>query len=115
MEEFRCKLLQMLVCNHNGFTPPIQMAFQGVLYITDRRVCFELEERKSVVPKFLLSDVVKAERRGPARKGEKSHILYIQLQGEDQFVSFKDFQEDQDLDSALGLIEHLTSEASREL
>eukprot|EP01025_Chloroclados_australasicus_P062978 TRINITY_DN829_c0_g1_i2.p1 TRINITY_DN829_c0_g1~~TRINITY_DN829_c0_g1_i2.p1 ORF type:complete len:369 (-),score=63.94 TRINITY_DN829_c0_g1_i2:219-1220(-) len=115
MEEFKCKILQTMTCNHNDFTPPIQMAFPGILYITDRRTCFELEERKSVVPKFKHSDVAKATRRGPARKGEKNDILFIQFNNSDRYVSFKDFDNSQELDSALALIEHLMSEAKTEL
>ena len=49
MEEFKCKLLQTYSCAHNGFTPAIQMAFQGTLYITDMHTCFSVEERNRKV------------------------------------------------------------------
>ncbi len=51
--------------------PPVQMAFQGTLYVTDRHTAFSVEERGRKLPfKVAHGQVVRATRQRPARKGE---------------------------------------------
>ncbi|MEW5297895.1 MAG: hypothetical protein WDW36_001073 [Sanguina aurantia] len=107
VESFKCKMLQTYACNHNSFTPAIQMAFQGTLYITDRHTAFSVEERGRKLPfKVAFSQVVKATRQRPLRKGDLSDILKLAL-SDGRWLSFKDFDSGGDLDSALALVEHL--------
>ncbi|KXZ42738.1 hypothetical protein GPECTOR_121g438 [Gonium pectorale] len=108
VEHFKCKLLQTYACNHNNHTPAIQMAFQGTLYVTDRHTCFSVEERGRKVPfKVPHSAVVRATRQRPARKGDLSDLLKMELSS-GQWLAFKDFDSGSALDSALALVEHLT-------
>ncbi|GAX73145.1 hypothetical protein CEUSTIGMA_g598.t1 [Chlamydomonas eustigma] len=109
VETFKCKLIQTYACSHNSFTPAIQMAFQGTLYITDAHTCFSVEERNRKVPfKISHADIKKATRQRPLRKGDLSDILRLDmLAGEQQFLAFKDFDSGSALDSALALVEHL--------
>ena len=114
VETFKCKLIQTYACSHNSFTPAIQMAFQGTLYITDRHTCFSIEERNRKLPlKIPHSLIEKAVRQRPPRKGDLSDVLRLSLKatGSDsgQFIALKDF-EGSNLDSALALIEHLMTE-----
>ncbi|KAG2435329.1 hypothetical protein HXX76_007403 [Chlamydomonas incerta] len=107
VEHFKCKLLQTYACSHNSHTPAIQMAFQGTLYVTDRHTCFSVEERGRKLPfKVPHSAVVKATRQRPARKGDLSDLLKMEL-GNGQWLAFKDFENGSALDSALALVEHL--------
>uniref|UniRef100_A0A061QPF5 GRAM domain-containing protein n=1 Tax=Tetraselmis sp. GSL018 TaxID=582737 RepID=A0A061QPF5_9CHLO len=111
VETFKCKLLQTYGCSHNDFTPAIQMAFQGTLYITDQHTCFTVEERGRKLPFKVSHKEVKAvERQRPSRKGAQSDILHLKIEGEQKWLLFKDFGNAGDLDSALALLEHLTSE-----
>lgn len=114
VESFKCKLLQTYGCSHNTFTPAIQMAFQGTMYITDKHTCFSVEERARKLPfKILHTDIVKAERHRPQRKGDLSDVLRLDLapgtsgDQSQQFLAFKDFESGGALDSALALVEHL--------
>ncbi|EFJ45228.1 hypothetical protein VOLCADRAFT_106042 [Volvox carteri f. nagariensis] len=108
VEHFKCKLLQTYSCNHNSHTPAIQLAFQGTLYVTDRHTCYCVEERGRKAPfKVPHSLVVKATRQRPARKGDLSDVLKLDLSN-GQWLSFKDFDSGSALDSALALVEHLT-------
>ena len=114
VETFKCKLIQTYGCQHNAYTPAIQMAFQGTLYITDRHTCFSIEERNRKLPfKIAHSSIEKAVRMRPQRKGDLSDVLKLTLKPtggvSGQFISLKDF-ETSNLDSALALIEHLMSE-----
>ncbi|KAG2446789.1 hypothetical protein HYH02_008349 [Chlamydomonas schloesseri] len=107
VEHFKCKLLQTYACSHNSHTPAIQMAFQGTLYVTDKHTCFSVEERGRKLPfKVPHSAVVKATRQRPARKGDLSDLLKMEL-GNGQWLAFKDFDSGSALDSALALVEHL--------
>eukprot|EP00192_Tetraselmis_astigmatica_P000021 CAMPEP_0117677150 /NCGR_PEP_ID=MMETSP0804-20121206/16590_1 /TAXON_ID=1074897 /ORGANISM="Tetraselmis astigmatica, Strain CCMP880" /LENGTH=342 /DNA_ID=CAMNT_0005486411 /DNA_START=125 /DNA_END=1153 /DNA_ORIENTATION=+ len=111
VEEFKCKLLQTYSCAHNSVTPAIQMAFQGTLYITDRHTCFTVEERGRKLPfKVLHAEVSTVQRQRPTRKGDPSDVLYLQLGTDEKWMSFKDFASGSDLDSALALLEHLTTD-----
>ncbi|GIL53166.1 hypothetical protein Vafri_8847 [Volvox africanus] len=108
VEHFKCKLLQTYSCNHNSHTPAIQLAFQGTLYVTDRHTCYCVEERGRKAPfKVPHSLVVKATRQRPARKGDLSDVLKLELSN-GQWLAFKDFDSGSALDSALALVEHLT-------
>ncbi|GIL83474.1 hypothetical protein Vretimale_11171 [Volvox reticuliferus] len=108
VEHFKCKMLQTYSCNHNSHTPAIQLAFQGTLYVTDRHTCFCVEERGRKAPfKVPHSLVVKATRQRPARKGDLSDVLKLELSNE-EWLTFKDFDSGSALDSALALVEHLT-------
>mmetsp|Transcript_31692 Transcript_31692/g.70450 ORF Transcript_31692/g.70450 Transcript_31692/m.70450 type:complete len:365 (-) Transcript_31692:731-1825(-) len=111
VEQFKCKLLQTYACNHNNFTPAIQMAFQGTMYITDKHTCFSVEERGRKLPfKVPHTQVVKATRQRPQRKGDLSDILRLDTNmpgSSPGFLAFKDFDSGSALDSALALVEHL--------
>ncbi|GIL75055.1 hypothetical protein Vretimale_7747 [Volvox reticuliferus] len=108
VEHFKCKLLQTYSCNHNPHTPAIQLAFQGTLYVTDRHTCYCVEERGRKAPfKVPHSLVVKATRQRPARKGDLSDVLKLELSN-GHWLAFKDFDSGSALDSALALVEHLT-------
>ncbi|KAL6753747.1 hypothetical protein V8C86DRAFT_2720355 [Haematococcus lacustris] len=135
VESFKCKLLQTYACAHNAFTPSIQMAFQGSLYVTEKHVCFSVEERGRQLPlKIPLQDITAASRQLPAQKGG-SDLLRLELAPGStgaagagplpRHLAFKDFSAEPGslggpagpssglssggaLDSALALIEHLT-------
>ncbi|GFR49492.1 hypothetical protein Agub_g11431 [Astrephomene gubernaculifera] len=112
VEHFRCKLLQTYAPNHNSHTPAIQMSFQGTLYVTDRHTCFCVEERGRKIPfKVPHSQVVRATRQRPARKGDLSDVLKLE-QVSGQWLAFKDFESGSALDSALALVEHLAEAGS---
>ncbi|GLC33731.1 hypothetical protein PLESTB_000109800 [Pleodorina starrii] len=107
VEHFKCKLLQTYSCSHNSHTPAIQLAFQGTLYVTDRHTCYCVEERGRKAPfKVPHNLVVKATRQRPARKGDLSDVLKLELSN-GQWLAFKDFDSGSALDSALALVEHL--------
>lgn len=113
VESFRCKLVQTYGCNHNSFTPTIQMAFQGTLYITNKHACFSVEERNRRLPfKVPHCFITKAVRERPQRKGIHSDILHLglsqDLQAGQQFLAFKDFEAGSALESALALVELFT-------
>eukprot|EP00976_Prorocentrum_cordatum_P116878 1196226-Prorocentrum_minimum.AAC.1 len=106
IEKFPAKLLQTYTCAHNTYTPDIQMAFQGTLYITDKHTCFNVEENDRRLPIVLEhKQVERVERQRPTRRSEKNDILRINT-GESGFIAMKDFSPGH-LDSALALLEHL--------
>lgn len=110
VEQFKCKLLQTYACSHNAYTPAIQMAFQGTLYITDRHTCFSVEERGRKLPfKVDHTQTVRATRQRSQRKGDLSDILKLEMTN-GNWLSFKDFESGSALDSALALVEHLMSD-----
>lgn len=46
------------------------MAFQGTMYLTDRHMCFSIEERGKQLPiKVPLSGITRATRQLPVQKG----------------------------------------------
>ncbi|GFH14151.1 GRAM domain-containing protein [Haematococcus lacustris] len=111
------------------------MAFQGSLYVTEKHVCFSVEERGRQLPlKIPLQDITAASRQLPAQKGG-SDLLRLELAPGStgaagtgplpRHLAFKDFSAEPGslggpagpssglssggaLDSALALIEHLT-------
>ncbi|KAG2483319.1 hypothetical protein HYH03_017820 [Edaphochlamys debaryana] len=110
VEHFRCKLLQTYACSHNSYTPAIQMAFQGTLYVTDRHTCFSVEERGRKLPfKVPHTSITRATRQRPSRKGDLSDILKLELSN-GTWLAFKDFDSGSALDSALALVEHLVED-----
>ncbi|KAJ9511143.1 hypothetical protein QJQ45_013235 [Haematococcus lacustris] len=112
-----------------------KMAFQGSLYVTEKHVCFSVEERRRQLPlKIPLQDITAASRQLPAQKGG-SDLLRLELAPGStgaagggplpRHLAFKDFSAEPGslggpagpssglssggaLDSALALIEHLT-------
>ena len=58
----------------------MQMAFQGTLYITDQHTCFSVEERNRKVPfKIPHSEITKAVRQRPIRKGESEYCIRFEV------------------------------------
>eukprot|EP00898_Chlorokybus_atmophyticus_P004636 jgi/Chlat1/5173/Chrsp33S05146 len=109
LEAFRCKLLQTYRCAHNGYTPDIQMAFQGTLYISDKHVCFHIEERGRRLPVVVEHAQVTSVLRQAARAKGESDILKLELQNAES-ISMRDF-EGKDLESAHALLEHMCEPA----
>lgn len=67
--KYKCSLQHTL---HVHDCCPLQMAFQGTLYVTDRHTAFSVEERGRKLPfKVAHGQVVRATRQRPARKGER--------------------------------------------
>ena len=84
------------------------MAFQGTLYITDKHACFNVEEKGRKLPISIPhTSLTRVERTRIRTKGGATEQLRLGLQ-ENQWVAMKDFKFGE-LESALGLLEHLTS------
>ena len=109
IESFHCKLFQTYKCAHNAFTPDVQMSFGGALYITERHACFDLEERGKKLPVVVEHASVAAVERLRGPRGVKGQdVIRVNLQG-GEYLAFKEFAGDGELDGALALLEHLTS------
>ena len=110
IESFPCKLFQTYRCAHNAFTPDVNMSFGGVLYITERHACFDLEEQGKRVPVVIEHASVAGVTRVRGPRGVASQdTIRVNLQGGNH-VSFREFTGgDGELDSALALLEHLAS------
>ena len=104
VDSFACKLQQTYSCSHNSYTPAIQMMFSGTLSITDRHVCFCIEERGKKLPfKFAHVSVKSAVSSG---KGGTGSTISVALKDGTKIV-LKDFASVEMASNALALIEHL--------
>jgi hypothetical protein len=100
VDAYPCKLQQNYACTHNSQTPAIQMAFAGSLSITDRHVCFVIEERGKKLPlKFAHVSVKKAAANGDG--------LTVALKDNTSMV-FKGFADAEQASNALALVEHMS-------
>eukprot|EP00270_Netrium_digitus_P009577 TRINITY_DN2919_c0_g2_i1.p1 TRINITY_DN2919_c0_g2~~TRINITY_DN2919_c0_g2_i1.p1 ORF type:complete len:366 (+),score=67.45 TRINITY_DN2919_c0_g2_i1:1-1098(+) len=110
IEALSCKLSQIYRCHHNSFTREMRKVFKGRLYITDKFVCFHLEdgERGRIPVKFEHSAVSSVMKLKIRRGTEKADQLKISL-GPEQWVSLEDFPTVQDLKSAFAMLEHLST------
>lgn len=103
MQSFPCKLTQTYQCSHNKYTPDIQMAFQGTLYILGKHTCFSAAERGRNLPIILEhAQIMKLERLQPSRRSTKTDVLKLQL-SETEWMCVKDFESDS-LGTALALL-----------
>jgi len=100
MEKFSCTLLQTVECRHNTFSKPQQVKCSGRLYITDMNSCFNAEKLRFAI---LHKDV-----KCIAKLQEPTKALRLDFGTAGEHVLFTDFKFS-DLDSALGLLEHLTT------
>ncbi|CAL5221365.1 g3544 [Coccomyxa viridis] len=106
MESFEVELRQAYSCNHNTLSKPQEIDFPGKMYITDRHTCFaassgsvsfSLPHKAKQTVKKLLQGV-----------GSGAYEVLLIAFGEKEHVVFTGFRAD-DLNSALALLEHLTS------
>lgn len=108
LESFPCSLLQSYKCIHNQFTPEIKKAFKGILYITDKHVCFFVDDFDRRIPIKLGVTDLKGVSRPKARRGEREDQLKLLLDS-DNWLLFQEFASVQDFESALALLEHLAT------
>lgn len=99
MEKFNCTLLQTMECQHNPFSKPQQVRCSGQLFITDKNSCFNADKLRFAI---LHKDVKSITKLQDPTKG-----LRVDFGTAGEHVLFTDFKYS-DLDSALGLLEHLT-------
>lgn len=100
MEKFTCTLLQSFECPHNTFSKPQQVRCPGRLFITDKNSCFNADKIRFAI---LHKDV-----KSIGRLQEPGKALRLDFGTSGEHAIFTDFMFS-DLDSALGLLEHLTS------
>ena len=103
VDEMVCKLQQTYACSHNSHTPAIQMLFGGVLSITDKHLCFLIQERGKELPLKMAHVFV----RRVALKGAGAAATLAVALKDDTSVVFKDFADAEAMNSALALLEHL--------
>lgn len=108
MEAFPCKLVQTFRCTHNSFMSELPMSFPGTLYITDKHVCIHASNNDQRIPIVLEHAKLRAVSRQKARRGEKGDTLKLHMSG-DQWVALHEFAESDDIESALALMEHLST------
>jgi hypothetical protein len=105
VDELQCKLQQTYACSHNSHTPPIQMLFAGTLSLTDRHMCFLIEERGKQIPFKIAHAMVKGVVSQLATDGPS--LLNVALK-DGTSVVFSDFHDAEAMNSALALVEHLS-------
>ncbi|CAI7847116.1 unnamed protein product [Closterium sp. NIES-53] len=109
LEAFPCRLLQLYRPVHNTFTPDMRRAFRGTLYITHQHVCLCLDDSARRIPIKLEAAEVAGVGKQAARRGDSSDQLKIDLSGAHSSLLLQDFASPDALDSALALLEHITS------
>ncbi|CAI5941012.1 unnamed protein product [Closterium sp. NIES-64] len=109
LEAFPCRLLQLYRPVYNTFTPDMRRAFRGMLYITHQHVCLCLDDSGRRIPIKLEAAEVAGVGKQAARRGDSSDQLKIDLSGAHTSLLLQDFASPDALDSALALLEHITS------
>ncbi|CAI5998085.1 unnamed protein product [Closterium sp. NIES-64] len=109
LEAFPCRLLQLYRPVYNTFTPDMRRAFRGMLYITQQHICLCLDDSGRRIPIKLEAAEVAGVGKQAARRGDSSDQLKIDLSGAHTSLLLQDFASPQALDSALALLEHITS------
>lgn len=117
LEDFACTLIQTSQCTHNSYTPSLLTRFPGRLCITSRHACFHAQREDLSFAVQLAASIqvgkVAAPKQvifktGSLEQGDLP-ALRLSLSASD-YLLFEAFQPG-DLDSALGLVEHVASEA----
>ena len=120
IEAFPAKLVQTYTCSHNDYTPDIQMAFAGTMYVTDRHTAFNVEERGRKLPLVVEHAQIARVERQRARDAGAGDTLRVVLSTDDDgddegeeplHITFGSFPKGE-LESCLGLLEHLTSSST---
>ncbi|GJP47678.1 hypothetical protein CLOM_g6853 [Closterium sp. NIES-68] len=109
LEAFPCRLLQLYRPVHNSLTPDMRRAFRGTLYVTEQHVCLCLDDSARRIPIKLEASEVGGVVKHSARRGETSDQLKMELTGAHSSLVLQDFASPDALDSALALLEHITS------
>ncbi|GAB4817374.1 hypothetical protein N2152v2_004420 [Parachlorella kessleri] len=111
LESFGCHLLQTYTCTNNPFTPDRQVAFAGQLHITSQRVCFVVEGERGVGPVKLDIKAIKTVKKEATVTGLPERlVLTLSDDGKQSLVFGKFTLKEMEMDSALALLEHLTSD-----
>eukprot|EP00245_Coleochaete_scutata_P006427 TRINITY_DN20866_c0_g1_i1.p1 TRINITY_DN20866_c0_g1~~TRINITY_DN20866_c0_g1_i1.p1 ORF type:complete len:325 (-),score=83.54 TRINITY_DN20866_c0_g1_i1:649-1623(-) len=110
IEAFPCKVIQTYKCTHNQFTPEIQMAFRGTLFITDTYICFYVNEGNRKIPIKLEQGKVESVLKQVPRRGENEGLIKLSFDS-DSWFAVKDFASGEDQERAYALLEHMCEAA----